>query len=205
MAYTQLTPELKRSLGKRAQLLALTSVLYNAAEAIIAIVAGQQANSIALVGFGLDSIIEASSAVIILWQFKHQLPEERERKALRLIAVSFFALALYVSAESVRTLFSGDSAKHSPIGIALAATSLLVMPLLSKAQRKTGHALGSSSVVADSKQTLLCTYLSGVLLVGLVLNAVFGWWWADPLVGFFIVYLALREGREAWRGDACNC
>jgi divalent metal cation (Fe/Co/Zn/Cd) transporter len=205
MADTQLTPELKRSLGKRAQLLALTSVLYNAAEAIIAIVAGQQANSIALVGFGLDSIIEASSAVIILWQFKHQLPEERERKALRLIAVSFFALALYVFAESVRTLFSGDSAKHSPIGIILAATSLLVMPLLSRAQQKTGHALGSSSVVADSKQTLLCSYLSGVLLMGLVLNAVFGWWWADPLVGFFIVYLALREGKEAWRGDACSC
>jgi divalent metal cation (Fe/Co/Zn/Cd) transporter len=131
------------------------------------------------------------------------VPESRERLALRLIGLSFFALAIYVSVESVRNLIGGGEPAPSPVGIALAAVSLLVMPVLSWAQRRTGRALNSGSVVADSKQTLLCTYLSAVLLVGLLLNALMGWSWADPVAGLVIAAVAVREGVEAWRGDAC--
>jgi divalent metal cation (Fe/Co/Zn/Cd) transporter len=180
-------------------------VAYNAVEATVAVAAGAVASSVALVGFGLDSIVEMSSALIILWQFRHPMPEARERRALRLIAMSFFALAAYVSFESVRALVVGQVAEVSAVGIVVASVSLVVMPVLSWAQRRTGRALGSATVVADSKQTLLCTYLSAVLLAGLLLNAMLGWWWADPVVGLVIAALALREGREAWHGDACTC
>ena len=193
----------KRRLGRRAQLLAAASVGYNLVEAVIAITAGLVAGSVALVGFGLDSVVEVSSGLIILWQFRHPLPEARERRALRLMAVSFFALAAYVAFESVRTLVTGHDPESSPVGIALAAVSLMVMPFLSWAQRRTGRALGSHAVVADSTQTLLCTYLSAVLLVGLVMNATLGWSWADPLAGLVIAAVAVKEGRDAWRGHAC--
>ena len=176
---------------------------YNLVEAVIAITAGLVAGSVALVGFGLDSVVEVSSGLIILWQFRHALPEARERRALRLMAVSFFALAAYVAFESVRTLVTGHDPESSPVGIGLAVVSLMVMPFLSWAQRRTGRALGSHAVVADSTQTLLCTYLSGVLLVGLVMNATLGWSWADPLAGLVIAAVAVNEGREAWRGHAC--
>ncbi len=202
---TTLTPERRAALGRRARLLAGASVTYNAVEAAASIAAGVAASSIALVGFGLDSVVEMTSGLIILWQFRHRLPESRERQALRMLAVSFFALAAYVTVESVRTLVTGSAAERSSIGIVIAATSLLVMPFLSWAQRRTGRRLGSPTVVADSQQTLLCTYLSGVLLVGLLLNATIGWWWADPVVGLVIAGLAIREGREAWRGEACTC
>lgn len=192
-------------MGRRAQLLAAASVAYNALEAVIAISAGIIAGSVALVGFGLDSIVEVSSGLIILWQFGHRMPESREWMALRLMAVSFFALAAYVTFESGRALLSGHEPDASPVGIALASASLVVMPVLSRAQRRTGRALGSSAVVADSTQTLLCTYLSAVLLVGLVLNAMLGWSWADPLAGLVIAAVAMREGLEAWRGDSCAC
>lgn len=195
----------RAELGRRAQWLAGASVAYNAVEATVAIGAGAAASSIALVGFGLDSIVEMSSGLIILWQFRHPMPETRERRALRLIALSFFALAGYVTVESLRSLLVGPSAEPSPVGIAIAALSLLVMPVLSWAQRRTGQQLGSTTVVADSKQTLLCTYLSGVLLAGLVLNSALGWWWADPVVGLVVAGLAVREGREAWRGQGCTC
>ena len=193
----------RRRLGRRAQLLAAASVSYNLVEAVIAVTAGLVAGSVALVGFGLDSMVEVSSGLVILWQFRHPLPESRERKALRLMAVSFFALAAYVGVESVRALLSGHAPDASPVGIALAAASLVVMPFLSWAQRRTGRALGSNAVVADSTQTLLCTYLSAVLLVGLVLNATLGWSWADPLAGLVIAVVAAREGLEAWRGEGC--
>ena len=198
-------PTLRRKLSRRAQLLAAASVSYNLIEAVIAITAGLVAGSIALVGFGLDSIVEVSSGVIILWQFRHPLPESRERRALRLMALSFFALAAYVSFESVRALATGHDPDPSTIGICLAAASLLIMPFLSVAQRRTGRSLGSSAVVADSTQTLLCTYLSGVLLLGLVLNATLGWSWADPIAGLVIAAVAVREGLEAWRGEGCAC
>jgi divalent metal cation (Fe/Co/Zn/Cd) transporter len=198
-----LTATERAKLGRRAQLLAGASVTYNVVEAIIAITAGIAAGSVALVGFGLDSVVEVSSGLIILWQFRHRLPESRERQALRLMAFSFFGLAAYVTFESVRALFFGGEPEPSPVGIGLAIASLIIMPFLSWAQRRTGRALGSHAVVADSTQTLLCTYLSAVLLVGLVLNATVGWGWADPIAGLVIAAVAVREGVEAWRGEGC--
>lgn len=202
-AAADLTQDDRRRLGRRARLLAGASVTYNMLEAVIAISAGVVAGSVALVGFGLDSIVEVSSGVIILWQFRHRLPESREQQALRLMALSFFALAAYVSFESVRALLGDNEPAHSPVGIALAAASLVIMPFLSWAQRRTGKALGSNAVVADSTQTLLCTYLSAVLLVGLVLNTTLGWSWADPIAGLVIAAVAVKEGRDAWRGEGC--
>jgi divalent metal cation (Fe/Co/Zn/Cd) transporter len=193
-------------LGRRAQWLAGASVAYNVIEAIIAVAAGLVAGSVALIGFGLDSVVEVSSGLIILWQFRHRLPETRERQALRLMALAFFALAAYVTIESIRDLFftRGEPAT-SPVGIGLALASLIIMPFLSWAQRRTGRALGSTTVVADSTQTLLCTYLSAILLVGLVLNATLGWGWADPIAGLVIAAVAAREGVQAWNGEGCAC
>ncbi|WP_114558280.1 cation diffusion facilitator family transporter [Desertihabitans aurantiacus] len=196
-------PALRRRLGRRAQLLAGASVVYNVVEAVVAISSGMVAGSVALVAFGLDSTVEVASGLIILWLFRHRWPEARERLALRLLAVSFFALALWVGVESVRTLLTGSDPEASPVGIGLAVASLVVMPLLSWAQRRTGRALGSNAVVADGTQTLLCTYLSAVLLVGLLLNATLGWSWADPLAGLVIAGVAVREGYQAWRGEGC--
>jgi len=181
------------------------SVGYNVVEAVVALTAGVMAGSVALVGFGLDSVVEVSSGLIVLWQFKHRLPESREGQALRLMAWSFFALAAYVAIESVRALFGGSEATPSPTGIGLAVASLVIMPFLSWGQRRTGRALSSGTVVADSTQTQLCAYLSAVLLVGLALNATFGWDWADPIAGLVIAAVAVKEGRAAWRGEACGC
>jgi divalent metal cation (Fe/Co/Zn/Cd) transporter len=192
-------------LGRRAQMLAAASVAYNVVEAGVAITAGIAAGSVALLGFGLDSTIEVSSALIILWQFRHRVPESRERAALRALAVSFFALAAYVTVEAVGALVAGEQPDVSLVGIALAVASILVMPWLSRAQRRTGQALGSKAVEADGKQTRLCAYLSGVLLVGLLLNATLGWGWADPVAALVIAAVAVREGVEAWRGDHCDC
>jgi divalent metal cation (Fe/Co/Zn/Cd) transporter len=190
-------------LSRRVRLLVGATITYNVLEAVIAISAGSMASSTALIGFGLDSVIEVASAAAVAWQFSGADPEARERTALKVIAVSFFALAAYVTVESVRSLFGVESAEHSTVGIVLAAVSLLVMPFLSYAQRRAGRELGSASAVADSKQTLLCTYLSGVLLVGLLLNSLFGWSWADPIVALVIAAVAVKEGREAWRGEHC--
>lgn len=190
-------------LSRRARLLAATSVAYNVVEAVVAVSAGLVAGSVALVGFGLDSVVEVSSGLIILWQFNHRLPQERERQALRLMAYSFFALAAYVGFESARALIVGSEPEHSTVGIALAAASLTVMPFLSYWQRQTGKELDSNAVVADSTQTLLCTYLSAVLLVGLLLNSIWGLTWADPVAGLAIAAIAAKEGRDAWRGEGC--
>ena len=193
----------RAALSRRVRLLVAATISYNIIEAIVAISAGAVASSTALIGFGLDSVIEVASAAAVAWQFSGKDPEARERTALKIIAVSFFALAAYITVESARSLLSADAAEHSTVGIVLAAVSLLVMPVLSYAQRRAGRELGSASAVADSKQTLLCTYLSGVLLVGLLLNSVLGWSWADPIVALVIAAVAVREGREAWRGEHC--
>lgn len=198
-----LDPPERARLGRRAQLLAGASVTYNVIEAVVAVTAGLMAGSVALVGFGLDSVVEVSSGLVIIWQFRHKMPETREQQALRLMAFSFFALAAYVTFESLRALIIGADPNPSQVGIALASASLVIMPFLSWAQRRTGRALGSNAVVADSTQTLLCTYLSAVLLVGLVLNATLGWSWADPMAGLIIAAVAVREGLEAWRGEGC--
>jgi divalent metal cation (Fe/Co/Zn/Cd) transporter len=199
----QVDAQRRAVLSRRVRLLVAATITYNVIEAIVAISAGSVASSTALIGFGLDSVIEVASAAAVAWQFSRRDPEARERTALKVIAVSFFALALYVTIESARSLLGAASAEHSTAGIVLAAVSLAVMPFLSYAQRRAGRELGSASAVADSKQTLLCTYLSGVLLVGLLLNSLFGWSWADPIVALVIATVAIKEGREAWRGEHC--
>jgi divalent metal cation (Fe/Co/Zn/Cd) transporter len=190
-------------LRRRVRLLVGATITYNLVEAVVAITAGTIASSGALIAFGLDSIVEVASAAAVAWQFAAPNPETRERVALRIIAWSFFALAAYVTVDAVRALLGVGEASPSTVGIVLAAVSLAVMPVLSAAQRRAGRELGSASAVADSKQTLLCTYLSAVLLVGLVLNSLFGWSWADPIAALVIAAVAVKEGRDAWRGDAC--
>lgn len=179
------------------------TITYNVLEAVIAISAGTVAGSIALIGFGLDSVIEVSSAAAVAWQFSAPDPERREQVALRVIAGSFFALAAYVTVEALRTLVTGSEPERSTVGIVLVAVSVVVMPFLSWAQRRAGRELGSASAVADSRQTLLCTYLSAGVLVGLVLNAALGWWWADPVVALGLAAVAVREGRNALHGQTC--
>lgn len=191
------------ALSRRARQLAWATIAWNVIEAVVAISAGAAASSIALVGFGLDSTVEVLSAVVILWQL-HGLAEDRERRALRLIAVSFFALAVYVAVQAIVDLSSRAQPESAPVGIGLAIASLVVMPILAGAKRRTGRAMGSSTVVADSNQTKLCAYLSAILLGGLLLNASVGWWWADPLAALAIAVLAINEGREAWRGETCD-
>src|SRR6476620_2231055 len=170
----------RRVLARRIRFLVAATIAYYVIEAVVAITAGSVASSSALVGFGLDSVIEVASAVAVSWQFTGEDPQSRERTALRVIAVSFFALAAYVGVDAMWSLIGGNEAEHSTVGLVLAGLSLLIMPGLSYAERRAGRELGSRSAVADSKQTLLCTYLSGVLLVGLALNSLFGWTWADP-------------------------
>jgi divalent metal cation (Fe/Co/Zn/Cd) transporter len=191
------------ALARRVRLLVTATITYNVIEAIVAIGAGTVASSTALIGFGLDSIVEVGSAAAVAWQFAITDYERRERTALRIIAISFFALATYVSFEAVTALLGGHRPGTSTVGMVLAALSLAIMPVLSTAQRRAGRELGSRSAVADSKQTLLCTYLSAVLLTGLAVNALFGWWWADPVAALVIAAVALKEGRDAWRGHLC--
>ena len=199
-----LTPERRAVLSRRSLWLAYATAGYNLVEGLVAIAAGAAASSTALIGFGLDSFVEVSSAAVLIWQFRSRVPEDRERLALRLIGVSFLALAAWVSFDALRSLLAGGDADASPVGIGLAVASLIVMPLLVRAKRRTGRELGSATVMADSTQTMLCTYLSAVLLVGLVLNAAWGWSWADPIAALVIAGVAVREGVAAWRGEHCD-
>lgn len=193
----------KTVLTKRIRWLVAATISYNVVEAVVALTEGARVSSTALIGFGLDSVIEVSSAAAVAWQFAGRDPAAREKVALRVIAFSFFALAAYVAVDAVRSLVGVGEARHSMVGIGLAAASLVIMPVLSAAQRRAGRELGSASAVADSKQTLLCTYLSAVLLVGLLLNSLFGWSWADPLAALVIAVIAIKEGINAWRGETC--
>ena len=203
MTSVALPADRRAVLRRRVRWLVAVTITYNLVEAVVALAAGTIASSVALIGFGLDSLIEVSSAAAVAWQFAGSDPRRREKVALRVIAWSFFALAAYVTVEAVRALAGGAEADRSTVGIVLVAVSVIVMPFLSLAQRRAGTELGSASAVADSKQTLLCTYLSAAVLVGLVLNATLGWWWADPVAGLVLAVLAVREGRNAWRGDLC--
>lgn len=198
-----LTTARRGVLERRVRWIVAATISYNLIEAAVAITAGRIASSSALVGFGLDSLVEVLSAAAVAWQFAGPDPQRRERTAMRLIAVSFLGLALFVSIDAIRSLLGATEPDHSTVGIVLAAVSVVVMPFLSWFERRTGRELGSASAVADSKQTLLCTYLSAVLLVGLVLNSTLGWTWADPLAALVIAGIATREGLAAWRGDAC--
>jgi divalent metal cation (Fe/Co/Zn/Cd) transporter len=191
-------------LRRRIRMVVAFTITYNVIEGIIALIAGGVASSAALIGFGLDSFVEVLSAAAIAWQFSAVDPETREKPALRIIAVAFFALAAYVTVDAVLSLTGLREPEHSPVGIALAAVSLVVMPVVSWIERRAGRELGSASAVADSRQTLICAYLSAALLIGLVLNGAFGWAWADSIAALFIAGFAVREGREAWRGEACT-
>lgn len=190
-------------LRRRVRLIVAFTITYNLVEAVIAITAGAIASSAALIGFGLDSTVEVLSAAAVAWQFAGRDHAAREQAAMRVIAISFFALAGYVTFEALRSLLGAAEPQPSMVGIVLAAVSVVVMPTVSWLERRAGRELGSGSVVADSKQTLLCAWLSGILLVGLLLNAAFGWSWADPIAALAIAWVAVREGREALHGETC--
>lgn len=183
------------------------TVGWNVIECLVAVISGLAAGSIALVGFGVDSAIESASGLVLLWRLRAegqgQLPEALERRALKLVGISFFLLAAYVSFESLKSLLQREAPESSAGGIALASASLIVMPLLARAKRRAGAALRSAALHADSRQTSLCAYLAAILLGGLLLNASLGWWWADPVAGLLMVPIIANEGRAAFRGDTC--
>ncbi|WP_147794495.1 cation transporter [Cellulomonas sp. Y8] len=203
-AAPSLGPDRRAVLQRRIRLVVAATIAYNVVEAVVALAAGRAASSAALVAFGLDSVVEVLSAAAVAWQFAARDPETRERAAMRAIAVSFFGLSAFVAVDAARALLGAGEPERSTVGVVLAAVSLAVMPGLSWFERRTGRELGSASAVADSKQTLICSYLSAVLLVGLLLNGTLGWWWADPVAALVIAGFAVREGVEAWRGDACG-
>jgi divalent metal cation (Fe/Co/Zn/Cd) transporter len=190
---------------RRARLLAWGGNAWHLIECAIAVGAGLAAGSIALIGFGADSLIEGMAGFVIVWLFtgSRRGSETAERRAQQLIAVSYFVLAVYVGIESVRTLIGGQHPETSWVGIALAAFTAPTMPLLARAKRKVGNKLQSSATVSEASQNMICAYLSVALLVGLLANALVGWWWADPAAALVIAAVALREGRESWRGERC--
>jgi divalent metal cation (Fe/Co/Zn/Cd) transporter len=194
-------------LERRARLLAWGGIGWHIVEFAIALAAGLAAGSIALIGFGADSLIEALAGGVVLWLFtgNRRGSSAAERRAQQLIAVSFFVLAAYVGIEAQRTLLSGDHPSASWVGIGLAAFTAPTMPLLAYAKRRLGNQLHSAATVKEAAQTQLCAYLSIALLLGLGANALAGWWWADPLTALVIAAVAVREGRESWRGEGCDC
>jgi len=198
-----LTHDRREILRRRIRWIVAITIGYNLIEAVIAISAGTAASSAALIGFGLDSVVEVLSAAAVAWQFTRKDPERYEKPTLRVIAIAFFALAAYVTASSILSLTGAVDVRHSTVGIILAAVSVVIMPALSLIERRTGQELGSATAIADSKQTLICTYLSAAVLIGLVLNSTLGWSWADAVAGLVIAAFAIREGIEAWQGDTC--
>lgn len=200
-ARAMLTAERRAVLHRRVRFIVAFTISYNVIEAVIAIGAGAAAGSAALIGFGLDSIIEVLSAVAVAWQFTRKDPQRWEKPTVRAIGIAFFLLAAYITVESLMSLAGHEDVDHSPVGIGIATLSLIVMPALAWFEFRTGKELGSASVKADAKQLLLCIYLSGTVLMGLLLNSLFGWAWADSVAALVIAALAVREGIEAWRGD----
>jgi divalent metal cation (Fe/Co/Zn/Cd) transporter len=196
-----LTAERRSVLHRRVRFIVAFTITYNIVEAIVAILAGSVASSAALIGFGLDSVVEVLSAAAVAWQFTRKDPERWEKATVRAIGFAFFALAAYIIIDVARTLTGAQGVDHSPLGIGIATLSLIVMPALAWFEFRTGRELGSKSVQADAKQLVLCIYLSGTVLIGLVLNLLFGWMWADSVAALIVAALAIREGIEAWRGD----
>ncbi len=194
-------------LAARVRLLSWVSLVYMVAEGTIAIVAGVVAGSIALVGFGIDSAIEGFASAIIVWRFTgHRIMSDAaETRAQKLVAIQFFVLAPYVAVESVRVLIAGEHAEVSWLGVGLAASSLAVMPYLGIAKNRLADRLGSAATKGEGRQNILCAYLAGALLAGLLANAAVGAWWLDPVIGLLIAGVAVKEGLEAWRGEGCAC
>ena len=197
----------RASLVRRGQHLEYFTIGYNSLEGLVAIVAGLFAGSIALVGFGFDSIIEVTSGIALLWRLHADVDERRREKVevitLRIVGVCFLALAAYIAYDSIKSLIGHEPPEHSIPGIILAIASLIIMPLLSRAKRRVARAINSGAMAADAKQTELCTYLSAILLGGLVLNALLGWWWADPAAALVMLPVIVKEGLEALRGETC--
>jgi divalent metal cation (Fe/Co/Zn/Cd) transporter len=189
----------------RARFLAWLGLGWHGIEATVAIAAGIAAGSIALVGFGADSVVESVAGFVLIWRFgaSRHASEAAEQRAYRVIAVSFYVIAVYVGVEAIRQLVGGSHPEASWVGIGLAAVTLATMPPLARAKTKVANGLGSAATRAEGRQNLLCAYLSAGLLVGLGANGLFGWWWADPVAALLIAGVAVREGREAWRGEAC--
>lgn len=196
-----LTSGRRAVLHRRVRWIVGFTITYNVLEGIVALWAGAAASSAALIGFGLDSAIEVLSAGAVAWQFTRKDPERWEKPTVRAIGIAFFTLAAYVTVDALLALTGVGRVDHSPIGIGIAALSLIVMPALAWFEFRTGRELGSRSVQADAKQLLLCVYLSGTVLIGLLLNSLFGWAWADSVAALVVAVLAVREGLGAWRGD----
>jgi divalent metal cation (Fe/Co/Zn/Cd) transporter len=194
-------------LARRARLLSWLSLAWMTVEGAVAILAGLAAGSVALVGFGLDSAIEGFASVVIVWRFtgSRVFSDAAETRAQKLVALQFFVLAPYVAVESLRALAAGERPDATLVGIALAAASVVVMPVLGIAKQRLADRLGSAATKGEGRQNMLCAYLAAALLVGLVANAVAGAWWLDPAVGLLIAFVAVKEGREAWRGEGCGC
>jgi divalent metal cation (Fe/Co/Zn/Cd) transporter len=192
-------------LANRAKLLSWLSLAWMTVEGAVAIASGIVASSIALVGFGLDSAIEGFASLVIVWRFTgHRMfSAGAETRAQKLVAIQFFLLAPYVGIESVRNLIGGEHAGTAVVGMALAASSVVLMPLLAIAKQRLADQLGSAATKGEGRQNMLCAYLAAALLIGLAVNALFGAWWLDPGVGLLIAGLAVKEGAEAWRGDGC--
>ena len=191
---------------RRGRRLEYLTVGWNSLEGVVAVAAGLAAGSVALVGFGFDSVIEVSSGLALLWRLHMDAPEERERAeqlALKLVGLSFLALAAYVAFDALKSLLGREPPEASYVGIALAALSLVVMPVLARAKRGVAAKIKSRALEADSRQTDICAYLSAILLGGLALNAGFGWWWADPAAALLMTPIIVREGVEALRGETC--
>jgi divalent metal cation (Fe/Co/Zn/Cd) transporter len=195
----------RERLARRVRLLSWLSLAWMTVEGAVAILAGAAAGSIALIGFGLDSAVEGFASVIIIWRFTgHRVfSHAAERRAQKLVAVQFFILAPYVGVESIRALVTADRPDESLVGIVLAAASVILMPALGIAKQRLADQLGSAATKGEGRQNMLCAYLAGALLVGLLGNALAGAWWLDPAVGLLIAGLAVTEGREAWRGEGC--
>jgi divalent metal cation (Fe/Co/Zn/Cd) transporter len=197
----------RQAVARRGKQLEYFTIAWNSLEGLVAVVAGTLAGSISLVGFGIDSFIEVTSGSVLLWRMSVDADvwnrQRREKLSLRIVGVCFIALAAYVGYESISDLVSRKSPEHSIPGIVLACVSLVVMPLLSHAKKKVGNELGSAAMHADAKQTDFCVYLSVILLLGLLLNAVLGWWWADPAAALIMVPLITKEGVEALKGETC--
>ena len=202
---TILPPGERARLQQRARLLAWGGIAWHFIEFGIALGAGIAASSIALIGFGADSLIEALAGFVVIWLFtgRRLHSTTAERRSQQMIAAGFFILAVYVTAESIRTLVGGSHPETSWVGVGLAAFTAVTMPLLAAAKRRVGNKLHSAATVKEASQTSLCAYLSIALLVGLLANALAGWWWADPLAALVIAAIAVNEGRESWRGEGC--
>jgi divalent metal cation (Fe/Co/Zn/Cd) transporter len=197
----------RADLVKRGRYLEYFTIGYNSLEGLIAVAAGLLAGSIALVGFGFDSLIEVTSGAVLLWRLHADVDEARRERvesiSVRIVGICFVVLAIYVSYDSVKSLIRREAPQESIVGIVLAAVSLIIMPLLVRAKRKVARGINSAALMAESKQTELCTYLSSILLGGLLLNALVGWWWADPMAALIMVPIIVKEGIEGLRGETC--